>query len=48
MDEERPVIRPQPKPQYTLDELLSKSSADESLSEEDRVWLDLFPIGREL
>jgi len=49
MDGEFPVIQPQPKPRYTLDELLSKCSADdESVSEEDRVWLDLFPHAREL
>jgi hypothetical protein len=37
MDGECPVIQPQPKPQYTLDELLSKCRADESISEEDRL-----------
>jgi antitoxin ChpS len=36
-----------PKPNYTLEELLSQCT-DADFSEEDREWLDAKPVGREL
>lgn len=48
VDGERLVIEPQLKPKYTLDELLLQCDGDAAVTEEDRAWLDLAPIGREL
>jgi antitoxin ChpS len=48
VDGERLVIQPQVKPKYTLDELLAECDAAAALTEEDRVWIDLTPVGREL
>lgn len=36
------------KPQYTLDELLAECGTAAPITEEDRVWLDLEPVGQEL
>jgi antitoxin ChpS len=47
----RLVVEPRPRPRYTLDELLAKCdpSADAAeMSEEDRIWINLPPVGREL
>lgn len=41
------VVRPA-RPRYTLDELLDRCDPDAPLSEEDRVFLDTSPVGREL
>lgn len=50
IDGERLVMQPRPKPRYTLDELLAKCdpTADPAMSEEDRLWINLPPVGREL
>jgi antitoxin ChpS len=48
VDGERLVIQPQPKPRYTLDELLAQCDAHSRITKKDRVWIDLAPIGREL
>ena len=48
VDGERLVIHPQPKPRYTLDELLAQCEPSAAITEEDRAWLDLPPVGREL
>ncbi len=50
VDGGRLVIQPQTKPKYTLDELLAQCDAHAPLTktEEDRAWLDLPPVGREL
>jgi antitoxin ChpS len=51
VDGERLILEPRPKPRYTLDELLAKcdfSSPAPEMSGEDRIWLDLPPVGREL
>jgi antitoxin ChpS len=42
------VVDPKVKPRYTLDELLVQCDADAPISDEDRAWLDMPPIGREL
>jgi antitoxin ChpS len=44
----RLVVDPQPKPRYTLEELLASSDFSQSLTEEDREWLDAPPVGGEL
>jgi antitoxin ChpS len=48
VDGERLVVDPKIKPRYTLDELLAKCDPNAPLTEEDRVWLDLPAVGREL
>jgi antitoxin ChpS len=47
---ERLVVAPRMKPQYTMDQLLAECDpeAARELDEEDRPWLDLLPVGREL
>jgi antitoxin ChpS len=42
------VINPNPRPRYTLDELLAQCDAAADLSAEDREWLDARPVGGEL
>jgi len=44
----RLVVDPQPKPRYTLEELLASSDFAQPLTEEDREWLDAPPVGGEL
>jgi len=41
-------VQPQTKPKYTLDELLAQCDPTAEMTEEDRVWLNLAPIGKEL
>jgi antitoxin ChpS len=51
IDGGRLILQPQTKPRYTLDELLAKcdySSPMPEPSEEDLLWLNLPPVGREL
>lgn len=40
VDGERLVVLPQPKPRYTLDELLAQYDPQPEISEEDRAWLN--------
>ena len=42
------VVSPQPKPHYSLDQLLEQCDFHAPLTEEDRTWLDLKPMGTEL
>lgn len=42
------VVNPNPRPRYTLDELLAQCDATADISEEDREWLDARPVGGEL
>jgi antitoxin ChpS len=42
------VVQPQTKPRYTLDELLAQGGPVALVSDEDRAWLDVKPIGLEL
>ncbi|HEX3450540.1 MAG TPA: hypothetical protein VHS97_19950, partial [Isosphaeraceae bacterium] len=44
----RLVVEPQPRPRYTLDELLAKCDPKARRSNEDREWLDDRPVGGEL
>jgi antitoxin ChpS len=48
VDGERLVVQPQPKTKYTLDQLLAQCDPQAAITEEDRTWLDLPPLGREL
>jgi antitoxin ChpS len=45
---ERLVIQQQPKPRYTLDELLAQCDPNTAETQEDREWVNLAPVGREL
>lgn len=47
VDDGRLVIEPQPRPRYTLGELLAQGVAAR-ISAEDGKWLDTPPVGREL
>ena len=42
------VINPNPRPRYSLDELLAQCDACAEVSAEDREWLDAAPVGSEL
>lgn len=42
------VVSPNPRPRYTLDELLAQCDAAAEISAEDREWLDAGPVGGEL
>ena len=44
----RLVVDPQPKPRYTLEELLALSDFSQPLTQEDREWLVAPPVGGEL
>lgn len=48
VDHGRLVVEPTPKPHYSLDELLAQCDGSAEISEEDRVWLENKPVGREL
>jgi antitoxin ChpS len=48
VDGERLIVLPQPKPRYTLDELLAQCDPQPEITAEDRAWLDLGSTGREL
>ena len=42
------IIEAQPKPRYSLDELLAKCDASAPISVEDKEWLDAPASGREI
>jgi len=42
------LIKPKPKPKYTLDELLAQCDPDAGMTEEDKLWVSSGPVGREL
>lgn len=42
------VVDPNPRPRYTLEELLAQCDASAEISAEDREWLDARPVGGEL
>lgn len=48
VDNNRLVIRPQPRPRYTLDELLDASDYSQAPSAEEREWIDSPAVGHEL
>lgn len=48
VDNGRLIMDPQPRPQYTLDELLAQCDVSADTTDEDRAWLDAPTVGREL
>ena len=44
----RLVVDPQPRPRYTLNELLAQCDPEARRTKEEREWLDAQPVGREL
>jgi antitoxin ChpS len=48
VDGGRLVVEPQPRPRYSLAELLAQCEASVEPGEEDRAWLEDAPVGREL
>ena len=42
------VVNPNPRPHYTLEELLAQCDANAEISPEDREWLDAPVVGSEL
>jgi antitoxin ChpS len=44
----RLVVEPQPRPHYTLDELLAQCNPKAPHNKEDREWRDTGPVGSEL
>jgi antitoxin ChpS len=48
VDGERLIVEPPRKPRYTLDELLEQCDSNVPLSDEDRAWMNLRPVGKEL
>jgi antitoxin ChpS len=44
----RLVVEPQPRPRYTLDELLAQCNPKAARTKEDREWLAGKPVGGEL
>ncbi len=48
VDNGRLIIEPQPKPQYSLDELLAQCDRNAPITECDRTWIDMKPVGSEL
>jgi antitoxin ChpS len=44
----RLVIEPQPRPRYTLEELLAQCNPKAPRSKKDQEWLDSKPVGGEL
>ncbi len=48
VDGGRLVIEPQPRPRYTLAELLAASDYSQPQSPEEREWIDSPAVGREL
>lgn len=48
VDGESLILKPHPKPHYTLDELIAKCDYSQPMLPEDREWLDAPPVGREL
>lgn len=48
VDNGRLVVEPQPRPRYTLDELLAQCDASAELTGADRAWIDEARVGDEL
>ena len=48
VDAGRLIVEPNPRPHYTLDELLAQCDPLAEQTKEDREWLDSKPVGNEL
>ena len=42
------VVKPMPKPKYTLADLLAQCDPKAKISKEDQQWLELTPVGNEI
>lgn len=42
------VAIPRKRPKYTLEELLAQCDPDAPITDEERMWMDLEPVGREI
>ena len=42
------VVKPMPKPKYTLADLLAQCDPKAKISKEDKQWLELTPVGNEI
>jgi len=42
------IIKPKIKPKYKLEDLLAQCDPNAELTEEDRVWIDSPPVGKEI
>jgi antitoxin ChpS len=42
------VVKPMPKPKYTLANLLAQCDPKAKISKEDKQWLELTPVGNEI
>jgi antitoxin ChpS len=48
VSEGRLIIEPQPRPRYTLSELIGQCDLSAPVTEESQAWLDAAPEGREI
>ncbi len=48
VDGGRLIVEPQPRPRYSLEELLAQCDPSAELTAEDREWIDAGPVGNEL
>ena len=48
VEDGRLVVEPQPRPRYSLDDLLAQCDASAEISAEDHAWFDDKPVGSEL
>lgn len=48
VEDGRLVAIPRKRPKYTLEELMAQCDLDAPWSEEEREWLDMKPVGREI
>jgi antitoxin ChpS len=48
VDGGRLVVQPQQRQSYTLDELLAQCDPSVEMSQEEREWIDMKPVGGEL
>lgn len=48
VDDGRLIVAPEPRPRYTLDQLLAEFDPDAPISPEDSEWLDSLTASREL
>ena len=44
----RPVVEPPVRPIYALDEPLAQCDENDIPTDEDRAWIDAYPVGKEL
>jgi antitoxin ChpS len=48
VEDGRMIVSAHSKPKYTLEDLLAQCDGDASPDEQDREWLNVAPVGREL